>query len=99
MIDEESKRFMDWAFLKLSDPKEYAILADEALALAKAFYDQDQSVVLDSLRAKMERGAIEHGAPNHPDTKIDQELANEYLDLLGWLLVKKWNNRSKEELQ
>ncbi len=93
MIDQESARFIDWAFDQLADQSTYQALVNEAKANIETYFAQDKAVILGPLRAKMIKGAKEHGAPNHPLSLVDQELVNEYLDLLGWLLVRKWNEQ------
>lgn len=94
-IDPESQRFIGWAFDRLEDPDFYqAVLAEATDRLAKC-YKGSKDEVLSRLKVKMERGAREHGAPIHPPAMIRQELDNECLDLLGWLLVEKWNERER----
>ncbi len=47
---------------------------------------------------KMIKGAIEHGAPLHPIKKVRNELEGEYLDLIGWTQVKKYNEKRSDNI-
>lgn len=93
MIDPESQQFIDWTFKNLDDETFYRSLVDEAFERARSYYDQPRAEILEHLKAKMKKGAEEHGAPQHTLERIATELSNEYLDLIGWLLVEKWNKR------
>ncbi len=95
MIDPESQAFIDWTMDSFTDDQVYQRFVTEAIDRAKLFYDQPKTVILTRLKAKMEKGAEEHGAPRLPPSVTRLELENEYLDLLGWLLVAKWNARAK----
>lgn len=95
-IDHESQAFLSWAFDQLNDQNIYDQLVAEALDRAREYYSQPRETVLAELKAKMHVGALEHGAPNHSHQKVLSELANEYRDLLGWLLVEKWVLKEKE---
>ncbi len=98
MIDPESKAFIDWTMDSFTDDQVYKRFVDEAIERARAFYNQPKATILARLKAKMETGAEEHGAPDLPASVTKHELENEYLDLLGWLLVAKWNLRAKPEV-
>lgn len=96
-IDQESQQFITWAFEQLEDDTIYRAMIDEAISQAKLFYDQPKEIVLPQLKQKMIIGAQEHGAPTHTPEAVTQELAKEYIDLLGWLLVGKWVTKKLEE--
>lgn len=95
-IDHESQEFISWAFEQLDNTDTYNTLVTEALGRATAYYEQPREVVLKELKAKMHIGAVEHGAPTHTVDEVRHELANEYRDLMGWLLVEKWNTKKVE---
>lgn len=93
-IDSESSQFIAWAMNELDDLNHYQTMLKEIKSRLDSFYAQPKSTIMPQLKAKMIRGAREHGAPTHPVQKINEEIDNEYIDLLGWELVKKWNERA-----
>ncbi len=95
-VDAESAEFIEWAFKGLQDDRIYKETLDEALERANTYFHQSKDQFLSKLRAKMTIGAVEHGAPSHPLDRIQHELEGEYIDLIGWLLVEKWNKRKIE---
>jgi hypothetical protein len=90
-IDETSRQFIDWAFTNMEDEQFYQDLLKDAYQQFEDHYKQPKGQVLSDLKAKMIRGAQEHGAPILSVEKVDTELNGEYLDLVGWMLIKKWN--------
>jgi hypothetical protein len=96
-IDTESAEFIDWAMTELDDHTHYETMLSEIKQRLDNFYAQPKEVIMPHLKAKMTRGAHEHGAPSHPTTYINEEIDNEYIDLLGWELVKKWNERKERQ--
>lgn len=98
-IDPESQHFLDWVAELLDDNATYESLVNEAIERAHSYYQSPKAQIITELRAKMEKGAIEHGAPRHTLQALQRELTNEYLDLLGWLLLEKWNQKQQIESQ
>lgn len=95
-ITPDAARFIDWAMEQLDDPETYNQLLKEIRDNFQRFYEQSPQTITEQLHAKLDRGALEHGEPYYPVEKIREELTNEYLDLLGWLLIEKWNQRRNQ---
>jgi hypothetical protein len=93
MIDSESREFIDWAFKNLDDEQWYTDMLAEVRQRFADYYDQPKDEFLSRLKTKMEAGAAEHGAPNHTKDQTSRQIESEFIDILGWTLVEKWNDR------
>lgn len=89
-VDPHTARFLDWAFKNLDDDTYYDQAVEEIKARLDQFYAQSKDQLLTDLKAKMIRGSHEHGEPSHPLPVVQQEINNEYMDLLGWMLIERW---------
>lgn len=94
-VDPHSARFIDWAFEKLEDDAYYNEAVDEIKQRLDNFYSQSKDQLLTDLKAKMIKGAQEHGEPNYPVTTAQTEINNEYIDLLGWMLIERWIQKNE----
>lgn len=87
-INAESKRFIKWVDERLSDESQFEEDIAEAIYLADDFYNQPLPYIKKRLLAKLEIGSAEHGRPIYPLDEIQGEMENEFLDLVGWLMVR-----------
>lgn len=78
----------------LSDKENYESFLRLCRERFEVFLQKDQAYVVGKLLNKLERGAIEHGAPVYPVETVDGEIEMEFLDILGWSLVRKFNEKS-----
>lgn len=93
ILDTTSEPFRDWALEEISKPARFEALLDEIYDNMDEFYLKPLHTIKDQLREKMRLGALEHGHPQTDPDKIQAELNMEYLDLLGWMLMKKYAQR------
>lgn len=90
-INPVSRQFIEWVTISLADQQFYQQMVAEALGQAHLFYEQPHAELTKRLKAKLIRGAQEHGSPDRDPEQIRHELENEYIDVLGWFLLEKWN--------
>ncbi len=97
-VDSESQKFIRWSFEAIADDKELSALIDEVTTKANTWLHHDLGKLRKKLLAKMIKGAKEHGAPRHTLAAVAKELEGEYLDLLGWTQIKKYNEKKRPQL-
>lgn len=90
MISPESELLIEWAFKKLEDEEYFESLINRTKKILSEYLSTDKQEIRDQLRQKMTRGAIEHGDPISDFKRIQHELNDEMLDLLGWSMVYAW---------
>jgi hypothetical protein len=94
-----SQKLIDWSQARLADDEFYETrvryLADKAVALLL----ENKELVLRLLEEKMERGAREHGEPNHTPEAVEKHWLEECLDFLGWAEVGDFLKFEKENLK
>lgn len=91
--DKESQEFINWALTHLGNEDVFREFKKEALENLLAFFNSSDAKLLDLLRDKLTRGSQEHGSPSYKLWDIDKELRDEYIDIIGWTLVRLWNLR------
>lgn len=90
------EQFLKFAKTKLDDDAYLFELVQAIVKEALAFYYQeDRKELHDKIYAKLERGTREYGNPIYPLDKLDKEIKEEMIDLIGWSLVKKFNERKR----
>lgn len=92
-IDDESKEFILWATTNLNDPEFFTLISCLIQAQVTAFLGKDRNQIISKLKKKLTLGAKEHGSPTKPIPTITKELNQEFLDLIGWNMVRLWNLR------
>jgi len=91
-ITPQAADFIDWAVREMEDPASYAEAIAQVQQRVVQFYAQyDQAELVKRLHAKVIIGAKEHGEPYYPAEQLKTEIENEYVDLLGWMLIERWN--------
>lgn len=90
-IHIEALRFIRWTFQELEDPRKYQDTLDEVRLDLESFLDRPQDEVLKELSQKLIAGAKQYGAPIYPAERIDREIELEHLDLIGWLMIRRYN--------
>lgn len=96
-IDEESKDFINWTAKHLSDTDYFSLLSclvDKQLSI---FLNGDRKQLLCALLKKLYKGAQEHGKPSDSQEVAQDELKQEFLDILGWNMVMLWNKRGRKK--
>ncbi len=96
-LDEHSKDFIRWNFEQLNNDNTLIDLIYEVTDAAREWLFRNHGTVRERLFSKMVKGAMEHGAPIHPVGEVDQELEGEYLDLIGWTQVRRYNEKRLSE--
>lgn len=91
-MDEESVKFIRWAFKYLKDEKNYKKLCDEIQKKVFVSY-LNKDYLQKSLKKKLYKGAQEHGKPVYSEEALDEEIDNEITDLVGWSLLKIYNSK------
>lgn len=95
-IDDESKEFIKWATTNLNDPDFFTLISCLIQAQITVFLGKDRKTIIKNLKKKLIIGAKEHGAPTKPIPTITKELNQEFLDLIGWNMVRLWNLRKEK---
>jgi hypothetical protein len=90
-----NEQFIFWARKKLEEPASYQAAVVTALKEAQDFYRNDPSAIIPQVIRKLEKGAQEHGAPVYDPAEIAEQLRQEHVDLVGWLLIR-WFNAERE---
>lgn len=96
-VDPESQAFMAWVDALALDEQWFHEFKKEAVRKAANFLSYPNDQLRDSLREKLIKGALEHGAPSEGDYDVEQELQSEYLDMLGWGFLKLWREKHARE--
>lgn len=94
-IDAESKKFIKWTAHHLSDPDYFSLLSCLIDRQLSNFLNGDRKTLLTALMEKLNKGAQEHGNPTYSKEEAQQELQQEFLDLIGWNMVLLWNKRKE----
>ncbi len=87
-IDPQSAQFIAWAQGQLQDEAFYHWLVESCKHEMETYFSHAADQIRDQLLAKLEKGALEHGAASFATKDIGDELRQEYLDILGWSLIK-----------
>lgn len=97
-ITPQAAAFINWAVTEMEDPSHYAEAVAQLQQRVAQFYVQhDQSELVSRLHAKVIIGAQEHGEPFYAPQQLQTEIENEYVDLLGWMLIERWNKMKTNE--
>lgn len=91
-IDPHSARFIAWAGARLQDPAFYQSFLRDCQEQVATYFANAAPHIQARLLAKLEQGAREHGAASFSAKNIDEELSQEYLDILGWSLIRLFIN-------
>lgn len=94
-VDRESQKFIQWSFEQIESDSDLDTMIKEVTAEAKKWLRSNRPALRALLFAKMVKGAKEHGAPQHTLKEVDKELEGEYLDLLGWNFIRRYNEGKK----
>ncbi len=95
-VDPLSEEFIAWSLEKLADEDYYIEYLRECVRKAANFYSRNPIEIKAKLEAKLTKGAHEHGAPKYQLSEVDAELENEYIDIIGWRLVRDFNEYKKQ---
>lgn len=90
---------MEWAFEMLENDDEYFVLLFNIAKELREFFQKDKTYIKSKLRDKLIKGAEEHGAPIYLPEVVDHEIECEKIDLIGWTLVKQYNQKRIKEHQ
>lgn len=96
-IDKESVEFMKWVQEQVMDNATLLQLVQESLFGAQVYFSKLPSDIRHDLKNKLMRGAKEHGAPTYDKHQLLAEFNAECIDLLGWTLVRKWNEKKAKD--
>lgn len=55
----------------------------------------NKDLLYEPLKKKLTKGGREHGLPIYSDKKIQKEIEAEFLDIIGWKLVRRWQSARK----
>lgn len=95
-VDPLSEEFIAWSKAKLEDPDYYIEFMRELPRKAANYFSYPPKELKEKLEAKLRKGAKEHGEPIHEVEWLQEELQQEYLDMMGYTLLMEWNiERSK----
>ena len=93
LVSPEAHNFINWAIEKLSEDTLFNSVADIAKSRFDVFLQQNRLTLLRKLKAKLIRGAKEHGSPVIPIPEIHRQLEEEFIDLIGYPILELWNKR------
>jgi hypothetical protein len=80
-----------WARSKIQSKEAYRKIAAEIITeLATYLLTNQKDQISGKLKKKMNQGFLEHGPLSKTVEEIDEEIEKEYLDLIGWKLLKKY---------
>ena len=89
----EQEDFFQFVKEQTSNPRDFLKLTQYALFSANCALLAEPHQLKKQLKEKILKGAKEHGSPVYSLSKIKQEFNDECIDLIGWLLVEKWNQK------
>jgi excinuclease UvrABC ATPase subunit len=84
-----SKEFISFALKEWDERSEEIILV--VFSKVVSFFSEDKKKLRKALEDKLLRGAKEHGAPIYSARELKKETEDEYIDLVGWELVREFN--------
>lgn len=87
-VDPVSVEFIAWAMEQTEDEEWFREFRLDCIRKLKNFLSRDPQELRALLRNKLERGSADHGSPLKKRWDIEKELADEYIDILGWPLVE-----------
>ena len=91
-MTKEEEQFLAYAKAKLHDDAFMFNLVIKITQEFLAFYHtSDRTTRLAKIYKKLEKGTREYGSPIYPPARVDQEIEEEEIDLVGWNLVKLFN--------
>ncbi len=96
-IDAESKNFIKWTIQHLNDPDYFMLLSCLIDRQLSNFLNGDKEKLLAELTEKMKKGALEHGSPTHSQEEAQNELQQEFLDIIGWNMVLLWDKKGRKK--
>lgn len=64
--------------------------------IVRFYMDTPIDELRDKLEAKMNKGFLEHGPLKKTIAEVNHELENEYLDLIGWTLTRRYLEREND---
>lgn len=90
-IDPESEKFMEFTKTIVYDNDKLREIITYAIFRAQAVLSVNPMILRKKLKAKLIKGAHEHGAPIYTRAELEREFEAECLDLIGWTLVQRYN--------
>ena len=94
-----SKHFQVWAVKQLNKPGYIENLEIESVRHMQIFFKIPKEKLIKRVKAKLEKGAKEHGSPIYSRKELLLEKYNEFLDILGWEMVLRYNEMLKSRLE
>jgi hypothetical protein len=94
-IDPESEKFMRFVQKTIESDSDLNKLLREISLRVQVSFSQRPATLKRKLRDKLIKGAHEHGAPLYESWQLDTEFEAECIDLIGWTLVRKYNEALK----
>ena len=96
-MTKEEEQFLAYAKAKLHDDAFMFDLVNKITGeLLEFYHTSDRKTRLAKIYAKLEKGTREYGSPIYPPARVDQEIEEEEIDLVGWNLVKNFNENLKK---
>lgn len=92
-VDPESRKFIKWALGELATNELLTQVIKQFTDEAREWLLAHKGEIPELLLEKMIKGAREHGPPIHTAEKLEEELRGEWLDLIGWSLIRKYNKQ------
>lgn len=89
----EQEEFFEFVKQQTTDPKEFHKLIQYALFNAHCAFSESPHKLKQRLKEKIIKGSQEYGSPVYPLNRIRKEFLDECIDLIGWLLVEKFNQQ------
>jgi hypothetical protein len=96
-VDPLSEEFIAWSKEKLSNPDFYKHFMEELPRKAANYYSYPKLHLMEKLEKKLRKGAKEHGPPIHALEWLEDELRQEYIDMIGYTLLIEWNKKRLED--
>lgn len=92
-LDEESIKFVNWAIPRFYQL--YNVYVQKGLNEAFHFFNNNKKHIMARFKDKLVKGSLEHGPPIYSEEITTHELQQEFLDIIGWTLVREYNENLK----
>lgn len=89
-LDSKSRAFINWSISQLKHKEQLRELLMDIQVDLLMYYEQSLKKTHLALREKMYKGALEHGEPKQDPEQITKEIEMEFIDLLGWELMRRY---------
>ena len=86
----EKGNISSWAVSQITPENKLKLIAEILIDIGNYYSSIPIDELRDKLEEKMNIGFKEHGALNKTVEEINKEIENEYLDLIGWSLARRY---------